>query len=101
LAEKHGFDCYAKGYPAEKLEHEPTGKRYKIKTLEDIAKLTETQFEFFIDDLRHFCNLRRNLQALKDSELIEDFGAKEGMTWIDDGLNAGKVQATIQTTNKL
>lgn len=100
LAEKHKFDCYAKGYPADKLEHEPTGKTYKIKTVEDVAKLTSTQFEFFIDDLRTFCDVMRNLQALQDVDLIK-VKSKKGMDWIDDGLNQGNVEATIQTSNKL
>lgn len=100
LAEKHNFDCYAKCYPAEKLEYEPTGKKYKIKTIEDISKLSSTQFEFFIDDLRDFCRVRRDLQALQDADLIE-VKSQKGMTWIDDGLNKANIKAEIETTNKL
>ena len=41
------------------------GNTYTIKTLEDIAKLTEDQFEMMIDDLREWCNISKNVDKLK------------------------------------
>ena len=83
VAKKYGFDCYCKAYPKEKIDYVPTGKEYEIKTVEDIAKLTAEQFEFFIEDLRNFCNVQRELQAV--DELLPGVIKKEssGFTWLD------------------
>lgn len=40
IAKKNDFECYIKATPKSKLEYVPTGERYQIDTLEDIANLT-------------------------------------------------------------
>lgn len=99
LAKKSGYDCYLKGYPKEKLDYTPTGKNYEIKTVEDIAKLTAEQFEFFIDDLRSFCDVQRGLNAI--NEITGGIVEKKdtGFIWLDTGLNEAKISAEF--TNKI
>lgn len=100
IAKKFWFDCYAKWYPAEKLNYTPTGETFEIKTVEDIAKLSPGQFEFFIDDLRSFCSVRRSVDSLNQAlgiDIIET--PKEWMTWIDSWLNEAKL--SFETTNKI
>ena len=41
----------------------------ELKTLEDLAKLTPEQFEMLIEDLRSWCNWRREIKA--GSEILE------------------------------
>lgn len=98
-AEKFWFECFMKGYPKEVLDYKPTGKTYKIKTLEDIAKLTPEQFEFLIEDLRNWCNLKRNLKAI-EKLWIAKIKQENGMTWLDTWLHEAKVEANFQTSNK-
>lgn len=99
IAKKHWFDCYAKWYPKEKLNYIPTWKTIEIKTVEDIAKLTAEQFEFFIDDLRNFCDLHRQMELLNKTIWVDIVQAwKKGMTWLDTGLNESKIN--FETSNK-
>lgn len=66
LAKKHWFDCFCKAYPKEKANYNPTNKKYQIKTVEDIAKLSWDQFEMFIDDLRQYCQTMQWVQVVQD-----------------------------------
>ncbi len=99
LAKKSGYDCYLKWYPKEKLDYTPTGKNYEIKTVEDIADLTAEQFEFFIDDLRSFCDVQRGLKAI--NEITGGIVEKKdtGFIWLDTWLNEAKISAEF--TNKI
>lgn len=100
IAQKHWFDCYAKWYPKEKIDYEPTNKTYEIKTVEDIAKLSDKQFEFFIDDLREYCNLKRNMKAVNDIVWVEVVKSEsKWMTWLDTWLNESKIK--FETSNKI
>lgn len=100
VCEKYWYDCFSKWYPADTVDYEPTGNTYYIKTVEDIAKLTPAQFEFFIEDLRNFCNIIRTASEISElapwSIIIDG-----GMTWCDDWLNEGKITIQAETTNKL
>lgn len=98
-AEKHGFDAFVKWYPKDKADYVPTGNTYEIKTVEDIAALSPQQFEFFIDDLRQFCDTMRGVGVMK--ALWVKVETNVGMTWVDDGDNNAKVQYTVTTTNKV
>lgn len=100
ISEKHWFDCYAKWYPKEKLNYEPTWKTFEIKTIEDIANLTAEQFEFFIDDLRNFCDLHRQIDLVNKAAWINILESKEKwMTWLDTWLNESHI--SFETSNKL
>lgn len=66
VAKKYKFDCYAKGYPKEIIDYIPTGNTYELTTLEDITHLSPEQFELFIEDLRSWCNFRREVKPLMD-----------------------------------
>lgn len=83
VAEKFKFDCYVKAYPKSKIDYIPTKKEYFIETVEDISDLSEQQFEFFIDDLRQFCELRRKMKAVNDVVGVEVVKSKKGMIWLD------------------
>ena len=96
---KHKFDCYIKWYPKDKLEYEPTNKTFEIKTVEDIAELDEKQFEFFIDDLRQWCNLHRQIKVANDLVWADIIQGPQGITWLDTWLNETKINFT--TTNKM
>jgi len=98
LAEKLWFDIYIKWYPKEKVDYTPTNKTIEIKTVEDIAKLDEKQFEFFVDDLRSWCNLTREMNAINE---IMPWSVKTSkwITWLDTWLNEAKINIT--TTNKM
>ena len=101
MAETFNLDCYAKGYPASKLEYEPTGKSYEIKTIDDVAAmLSPEQFEFFVDDLRSYCTIRQNMTAIAKLTGAE-IKTGEGMTWMDTGLNEAKTEVHIESTSKL
>lgn len=65
IAKKNAFDCYIKATPKSKLEYVPTGAKIHLETLEDIAQLTDAQFEFFVDDLRAWCQLTRGVMELE------------------------------------
>lgn len=103
VAKKQKFDCYAKWYPKEVINYVPTGNTYELKTLEDIANLTADQFEMLIEDLRWWCNFRREIKS--GSEILEKIGismeAHDTMTWIDSGLHEAKIKAEIHSSNKL
>jgi len=100
VAKKFKFDCYLKWYPKEKLNYKPTQKEYKIKTLEHIAKLSAEQFEFFIDDLRNFCNMQRQVKVIKKLTWAE-VKQEKGMIWLDTWLNESKVSVSVESTNKI
>ena len=100
VAKKNNFDCYIKWYPKSKLDYIPTNKTIEIKTVEDIAKLSEQQFEFFIDDLREWCKISRELKVLNDLWL-EVSTKEKWMTWLDTWLNEKKVNIEINSTNKI
>lgn len=72
-----------KGYPKNKSNYEPTNKTYKIHTIADIVALTPEQYEFFIDDLREYCNVMRSVQAINELPGVEvqDDGTFD---WIDN-----------------
>ena len=103
VAKKHKFDCYAKWYPKEVIDYIPTGNTYELKTLEDIANLTSEQFEMLIEDLRSWCNWRREIKA--GSEILEkvwvSIEATEWMTWLDTWLHEEKLEVQLTTSNKL
>lgn len=101
LAKKLNLDCYVKGNKKDVLDYKPTGKEYEIKTIDDIAeKLNEDQFEMLIEDLRQYCELKRNLKAVNEIFETEIVKSKdEGMIWIDSGLNEQKLN--FETTNKI
>lgn len=99
VAEKHWFDGYAKWYPREKVDYVPTWKAYEINTIDDITKLTPQQFEFFIDDLRNYCNLMRNVKELKDLWLRVE--TNDYMTWLDTWLNEEIININIEVSNKI
>ena len=99
LAKKHGFEAYIKGQKPEFLEYTPTGKTYHIKTLEDIAALTEQQFEMFIEDLRSWTIIQRNVTTLENAGIEIEY--EKGMIWLDSGLHEAKVNVNITGTNKL
>lgn len=99
ITKKHKFDCYVKWYPKEKIDYEPTNKTFEIKTVENIAELDDKQFEFFIDDLRQWCNLHRQIKVTNDLVWDEVIQSPQVMTWLDTGLNDVKLHFT--TTNKL
>ena len=67
ISKKFDFECYIKWEPKDTLDYIPTGNTYEIKTLEDIAKLTEDQFEMLIDDLRQWCNYKRAISNIAES----------------------------------
>lgn len=99
-AKKHNMDCYVKWQPADKLKYIPTWKKYEIKTVEDISELTPEQFEFFIDDLRNFCDVRRGMTTLNKVFWMDIVKSqKEWLTWIDSWLNESQYE--FKTTNKL
>lgn len=98
VAKKHKFDCYAKWYPKEIIDYIPTGNTYEIKTVEDIAKLTAEQFEMFVEDLRGWCNLHREVQPLVDLWVAQ---TSDSLTWLDTWLHEEKVTIEISTSNKL
>lgn len=103
VAKKHKFDRYAKWYPKEVINYIPTGNTYELKTLEDIAKLTPEQFEMMIEDLRGWCNWRREIKAWSD--ILEKIGVsmedQEWMTWLDSWLHEEKIEVQIHASNKL
>lgn len=100
IAKKHNMDCYIKWQSKEKINYTPTWNTYEIKTVEDIAKLTPEQFEFFIDDLRNFCDVRRWMADFNKVLWVDIIKAqKDWFTWLDTGLNEAKV--TFEATNKL
>lgn len=94
---KHKFDCYMKAYPKDKSNYVPTKKVYKIKTVRDIVALTPEQFEFFIDDLREYCNIMRSMEEINKLPGVE---VREGgsFDWIDTGYHSSeiKVESTIK-----
>ena len=98
ITEKAGFDCYIKWYPKEKLDYVPTNKTIIIKTVEDIAKLNEKQFEFFIDDLRSWFNLTREINTINDI-MPWSVETNKWLTWLDTWLNEAKIN--IKTSNKI
>lgn len=110
IAEKHGFDCFCKGFPKEVLDYEPSGKTIQIEKLSDIIeKLTPEQFEMFLIDLRKWIEAGRQIKEMYDNpektnELVSILGVeikteenwnyiKEGMKWIDSGEH--KIQTTV------
>lgn len=96
IAKKFKFDCYTKAYPKWKLDYVPTGKTYQIKTIEDIAELTPEQYEFFIDDLRSYCNFMRETKAINEALWVDIIQSQERwFTWLDTGLHEAKVNATF------
>ena len=99
IAKKAWFECYMKGYPKDKLDYKPTGKTYEIETLEDIAELSESQFEFFIDDLRNWTNTHRAMNQLNKDIGMDIVGSSGSITWLDTGLNSTKVN--IEVSSKL
>jgi hypothetical protein len=98
VAKKHKFDCYAKWYPKEVIDYIPTGNTYEIVTVEDIAKLTADQFEMFVEDLRGWCRLHREIQPLVDIGMAKTFNA---MNWLDTGLHEEKIKVEISISNKV
>lgn len=98
IAKEINFDCYVKWYPKEKLDYVPTQKEYHIKTVEDIQELTEQQFEFFIEDLRNWCNIHRGIKEAK--KILWDCIQEqwEWMIWLDTWLNEQKIN--VEITNK-
>lgn len=100
LAKKLKFDCYVKGYPKNKSEHVPTNKEYHIKTLEDLVQLDDLQLEFFMDDLRNWHAIMKNMATINKSVDFEAVKSKDdGMHWIDSGLSEAKVK--METSSKL
>ena len=84
IAKKLNYDCYVKAEKKEIVDYKPTGKRYELKTLEDVAlNISPEQFEVFIEDFRSFCNLKRNISFLQGKSKKDNYG----FTWIDDNLN--------------
>lgn len=98
VAKKHKFDCYAKWYPKEVIDYIPTGKKYEIKTVEDIAMLTSEQFEMLIDDLRSYCNVMRDMKPLIDAGLASN---NPWMTWLDTWLNTEEIKFQVNISNKM
>lgn len=102
ISKKFDFECYIKWEPKDTLDYIPTGNTYELKTLEDIAKLTEDQFEMLIDDLRQWCNYKRAISNIAESLPSWTIHIKnDGMTWIDSGKHESKVSVTVNTSNKL
>lgn len=100
LAKKHWFDCYCKAQAKEKNDHVPTNEQYHIKTVEDIAKLTPTQFEFFIDDLRQYCQTMQSVEVLK--EFWADISKQDPwFIWIDSGFNKAEITFNVKATNNI
>lgn len=60
-------------------------KRYVIEQLNDILNIPEESFDDFVEDLRSWYELQR--QVIKTATLIPNSELKpgNGMTWIDDG----------------
>ena len=98
-AEQLWFECYVKPQKKEVLDYIPSGNTYTIKTLEDIAKLTEDQFEMMIDDLREWCNISKNVDKLK--WLWLDVRSSDCMTWIDSWKYEATVKIGFEVSNKL
>lgn len=98
LSKKLWYDCYLKWYPKEILDYQPTNKRYEIKTVEDIAELGEDQFEMFVEDLRSWCKLQKQVNELKKHVEVKD---KKWMVRLDTWLHEAQVKVEINTTNKL
>ncbi len=84
VAKKFWYDCFMKAYPKSKANYKPTNKEYKIKTVEDIVKLTPEQFEFFIDDLREYCKTERDIPLMKQIPWVVSVKSWEWFTWVDD-----------------
>ncbi len=99
LAKKFWFDCYAKWYPEEKVDYVPTGEKILIKTVEDIAKLSPKQFEFFIEDLRSWCKYRKEVDNLQNLGIKVE--TTEWMIWLDTWLHEEKIEVQVSFSNKL
>lgn len=100
LAKKHWFDCFCKAYPKEKANYNPTNKKYQIKTVEDIAKLSWDQFEMFIDDLRQYCDMKRGLFELEKQWAILN-KTPIWFVWVDSWYNNADVTIQIKATNNI
>lgn len=99
LARKKWYEAYLKWEKKEVSDYKPTGEKIEIKTVEDIAKLTQEQFEMFIEDLRNWCNVQRGIEAMK--LLWLDVSSPEWMIRLDTGLHEAKLDVNVQVTNKL
>lgn len=99
LASKEWYECYLKSYPKGILGYEPTNKEYKIKTVEDIAKLSPEQFEMFLEDLRNWCDIQRWIDTL--SSMWIDISNEEWMIRLDTGKHEEIIKVEANFTNKL
>lgn len=64
----------------------------KIKTLVDIANLSEDELNRFIPDLINFCSYYRGFRPLVDSGLAKN---PNEMEWIDDGKNEAHINVYL------
>ncbi len=99
VAKKHKFDWFVKWYPKEKLNYTPTKKEYNIKTIEDITELSEQQFEFFIDDLRNYCNMIREVNNINKIMPWVIKHEQKWMTWLDTWLNESLIN--LEVSNRI
>lgn len=100
LAKKHWFDCFCKAYPKEKANYNPTNKKYQIKTVEDISKLTPEQFEMFVDDLRQYCQTMQWVRVVQDLTWCQ-VEKDDWFIWVDSWYNSADVTIQIKATNNI
>lgn len=73
---------------------------YGDKKVRDIVKLTPQQFEFFIDDLREYCNIMRPVEAIGELPGVEvqDDGTFD---WIDNGYHSSEIKVEANIKNNI